>query len=44
MKMDYVLIMVEIALKKNGDIWLRCKNDEEGYFCLNNVFGCVKKY
>ena len=32
------------CIEKNGDICLRCKNDEEGYFCLNNVFGCVKKY
>ena len=23
---------------------VRCKNDEDGYFCLNNIFGCVKKY
>ena len=32
------------CIEKNDEICLRCKNDEEGYYCLNSVFGCVKKY
>lgn len=23
---------------------IKCRNDENGYFCLNHIFGCIKKY
>ena len=32
------------AEKYEKGICIKCRNDEEGYFCLNHIFGCIKKY
>ena len=35
----------ENCVEKNDEgKCIKCKNDENGSFCLNNIFGCVKKY